>query len=392
MKKVLFIIVLFLGALNISAQDTGQDIHYLVITHQDGSTQDIDLSSIIRMTFIQNNTKMLITQTDMHSLRLDVNETDRYSFRTEHKDAPTPEVFGTDYCITPAEGEAYGPIAVGSVLAILPTTAAGSTTFAFSELHATTAEELRGSAHYAVKFTVSASKIGGEIDCQENKDAFLLTLYDYTTGTYVDATEGTTGTIVTRKRDNGNYAFRLDLVLQDGTAIKAEYDGSVTPVDDFEPMIPLPVMPNEYIYADPTGTAITQMAIKSMQLRKSNDGSWYFYFMKEGETVPDERNYFTPTIRIAPSFVNQGEVKLTETSIDWAVNYSDIQLSYSNNEWKPAVDNGVMKVNYDDETNTYDIFLSVANHYTTGGYTGGNERTLTISYKGAASPYQGTKK
>lgn len=393
MKKFFTYLVAFFSALCLYAQGSSEDVHYMVITHADETKEEIDLSKIMHISFVNDNTELQITQPNARFRYIAINPADRFSFRTEQKQVQE-ETFGTDFSVTPAEGEAYGPVAVGSVLCLLPATASASTTFAFSEITAATPADFRNSAHYAVQFTVSALKMGGTISCAEESSAYTLTLFDYTTGTYVEAAEGTSGTIVTRKREDGQYAFRLDVTLQDGTVIKAEYDGAVVSTDDFEPMVPLPVLPNQYTYAEKDGTITTQNKVVAMQLRESTDGYLYFYFMKEGESVPDENSALphTPMVKVAPAFVNAGEVKLAETGMVWAVKYSDISLEYADNEWKPAADNGVLKVAYDSTTQKYDIFLTIAHSYTSMGYSGGNGRSITISYKGEASPYKGTKK
>lgn len=385
--KIFALVLAFCGALGISAQTA--DKEYLLITHADASQEKIDLSTILRVSFISDNTIMRLTLPNARTRNITINETDRFSFYTE-KGSGTEDEFGSTYTVTPAEGDAYGPATVGTVLCKRGAQGSG-TTFAFSEVTATEAGDLRNSAHYAVQFSVSAARMGSEISLSGERNSYTLTLFDYTTGTYVEAADGIRGTLLVKERSTGKYAFRLNATLADGTKIEAENDGDVVFVDDLEGMVPLPILPNEYTVYNPDGTLESKGDIVSMQLRESTDGNLYFYFLKEGQS-PDDYYYYTPQIMVEPAFVNAGEVKINETSLNWAAKYIRIQLSYATNQWMPAVDNGVLKVAYDATTQMYDIYLSVIDSYMSSGYAGGSKNTLTISYKGPASKYTGSKK
>lgn len=393
--RVLSLLMVVLGAIASGHTLRAQEVittDYLVITHADASSEEIDLSTIQRISFIQNNSVMQLALPNARYRRITIDPTDSYTFRRETVEQEE-ETFGADFTVTdPNEDKPWGPTTIGNVLMMRPAGAGQSTTFAFSDVVAATGLDFRQSAKYGVRFTVSAAKMGGDIDCADEWGTYTLTLFDYTTGTYVDADEGVSGSIVTRQREDGTIAFRLNVVLQNGVRIEGSYSGTPVVVNDLEGIVPLPVLPNEYTYTEPSGTIVTQNEVVALQLRKSTDGHYYFYFMKPGETTPDDRNYYTPQIMVDPSLINAGELKLPEVNKPWAVNYIELQLSYADNEWKPVTDNGLLRIAYDEATGIYDIYLTLANSYVNMGYAGGNKRSITINYHGPASPYTGTRK
>lgn len=383
-KKLLMIVATLLVA---TPSTFAQTKDYLVISHSEGEPEEIDLSTIQRIAFNAENTQMQVNLAGGKVRRIGINSTDSYSFRSEQVGPGPEDVFGKTFTVTPAEGEAYGPQEVGTVLCVHPEGVGTSTSFAFSELQVTTPAELRGSAHYAVAFTVSATKMGSEIDCADELSTYTFTLYDYTTGTYVTAAEGTTGKIITRQRENGDYAFRVDLTLQDGTKVQAEYEGAVVMTDDLEPMVPLPVLPNEYTYYEADNEKVWVHAdITGLVVKESGD-DLLLYFLDKVNTSVSKDAYAMPQIRVAKAFVNAGEVKLAEeVPGKWSISFKDINLQSHDNDWVNWPDNGIMKIACDEATGEYDIFITIINSYTNYMGSGkGNHMALTLSYKGKAN-------
>lgn len=383
-KKLILMVAALLAATTFTLAQTKD---YLVITPAEGEPEEIELSTIQRIGFNGDNTQMQVSLAGGKVRRIAISESERYSFRSEQVGPGPEDTFGKTFSVTPAEGEAFGPKEVGTVLCVHPEGVGTSTSFAFSELQVTTPAELRGSSQYAVAFTVSATKMGGEIDCADELSTYTLTLYDYTTGLYVSAAEGTTGKIVTRHRENGDYAFRVDVTLQTGVKVQAEYEGAVVMTTDLEPMVPLPVLPNEYTYYEADNEKVWVHAdITGLVVKESGD-DLLLYFLDKVNTSVSKDAYAMPQIRVAKAFVNAGEVKLAEeVPGKWSISFKDINLQSHDNDWVNWPDNGIMKVAYDEATGEYDIFITIINSYTNYMGSGkGNHMALTLSYKGKAN-------
>lgn len=383
-KKLYMIVAALLMATPFTFAQTKD---YLVINHDEGEPEEIELSTIQRIAFNSESNQMQVNLNGGKVRRIGINDTDRFSFRSEEVDPGPTEEFGNTYTVTPAEGEAFGPQEVGTVLCVHPEGVGTSTSFAFSELQVTTPAELRGSAHYAVAFTVSATKLGGEIDCADELSAYTFTLYDYTTGTYVTSEEGTTGKIITRLRENGDYAFKVDITLQGGMKVQAEYEGAVVMADNLDPMVPLPILPNEYTYYEADNEKVWVHAdITGLVVKESGD-DLLLYFLDKVNTSVSKDAYAMPQIKVAKAFVNAGEVKLAEdVPGKWSISFKDINLQSHDNDWVNWPDNGIMKIAYDEATGEYDIFITIINSYTNYMGSGkGNHMALTLSYKGKAN-------
>lgn len=282
---------------------------------------------------------------------------------------------------------------IPTLLRVAPASTGAATQFAFGSVEATAASDLlKGTI--GVCFALSAKALGaGTIDVQESMASYSCQVVDYATSETKESDVQTTGTITSylvSQDEESLVFFRLDLRLSDGTAVQAEYFGPCVDTDAIDGMFPLPDLPNAFTVKSPDGqTDLAGAEVTSMQVRTSGS-KVYLYFMTDDSSTPDEKGLAMPLVTIEETLINAGQVELPACSEEWEIRYNGIQLTSPGNEWKNAADNGVLSVLK--EGDYYEVYVSVANTYSNCMGSGlGDGRVLTISFKGEASPYTGTK-
>lgn len=189
----------------------------------------------------------------------------------------------------------------------------------------------------------------------------------------------------------GNPTDYLVITLQDGTTQKVE----VSTIKNLTFESVTPTLDGKYVYYEyDTGNVWVLANIKEVQLRKSTDGYWYFYFVDATNGVVSEDKMSNPIVKVSPKFVNCGEVDLSADTQDrWEIGYKDIDLQSHFNEWVNWPDNGKMTLNVDEEAGTLSVQLEIMNsyHYYDGSIKG-NHQALKISYTGPIAEYKGSRK
>lgn len=296
------------------------------------------------------------------------------------------------FTVTPASGTAYkGRMA--SVFTMTEGTG-GTRHFAFGPVDTTSPADMRG-GDCVVWFSVSAAKLGtGTFSVAEAAGSYTLRLIDYKRQVVTEALAGTTGTITTAldpEGSNNTFYIALDLTLQDGTHIVADYFGSTTTVASFDDLYFEQAAENSMIITNDVGEETANVPLVGMQMRESGIFT-YFYLMKQPNDDPDD-NFLTPMIKIKTSLIDTGEIDLaTAEARTWEVKYQTFQLSSQDNEYMNKANDGTLSVSRN-EDGTYSIYLDLLDSYTTpwGSTTGGTQSALRIFYDGPASPYTGSK-
>ncbi len=237
--------------------------------------------------------------------------------------------------------------------------------FAFGNIEATLAEDYL-EAKYAVWVDISQSAFGERtIDMTAEKDYYTFTFIDYDNTNVYDATNAIVreGTIRTHKTTDGRVYLALNVTLDKGFTITAEYFGEVTDVDDLTPMIPSKKESWFYFYGK-DGTLGMNAPINTATRKTNTKGLYVFDF---GNNDPSVFNYNWPRLTVSPDFVNGGVIDLSTLE----PNTFEIRLDngftlYSpDNAYKATPNNGTLEIKSDDKGN-YTINLDVQNYYTKG--------------------------
>lgn len=296
------------------------------------------------------------------------------------------------FTVTPAEGAAYkGRMA--SVFTMTEGTG-GTRHFAFGPVDTTSPADMLG-GDCVVWFSVSAAKLGaGTFSVTDAAGSYMLRLIDYKRQTVTEALTGTTGTITTAldpEGTGGTYYIALDLTLQDGTRIVADYFGSTTTVASLDDLYFERPAENSLVITNDVGDETTRVPLVGMQVRESGIFT-YFYFMKQADDDPDD-SFLTPMVKVKTALIDAGEIDLAAAEArTWEVKYQAFQLSSQDNEYMNKVNDGTLSVSRNDD-GTYSIYLYLLDSYITpwGGTSGGTQNALNILYEGPASPYTGSK-
>lgn len=153
---------------------------------------------------------------------------------------------------------------------------------------------------------------------------------------------------------------------------------------------------NEYLFypIDTPEQILVHTQITAMQIRKSTDGFWYFYFLDQVNNAPSEQSFTMPQLKVDPKLVNAGELDLSgDVGGKWSLAYKDINLQSHDNEWVCWPDNGTLRIDYDEDAQTCHVQLNIFNSYTSYNGSGlGNHLALTLDYEGSVSAYTGSRK
>ena len=267
----------------------------------------------------------------------------------------------------------------------------GSPVLVIGDAIATDAEGMR-QGHYALEVSLAGNRFkNGKVDLSET-DSYSITLYDYAEGKTKEITshyKGYVTTLADPEKDGENIYLNIDFDAEAGTHFKAEYFGPLTTVDNLEGLAPQIEETNNVILTNDKGVQTLNQEITSMQLRESNDGTYYLYMMTDG-TRPDDAMQ-NPCIQISPAHVNAGELSLPDLTDQWSVSFKSINVAFAKTEWHPAITNGRLNVKRTDD-GRWDVTVDLRNEYNNMGSLGGDGTSLTIHYAGEASAYTGTKK
>lgn len=291
------------------------------------------------------------------------------------------------FTILPGVGDIYTN-KVGTVLTKTDAET-GTKSFAFGPVEAENVIDMQ-KGEYAVIFSLSSAKFNsGKVDLAANPGSYSLTILNYIDGTEIKSDENTTGHITTyadpTAGENGVY-FSYNITLSDGTMLTGDYYGSAKSVDSFDEMMLTQSTGNTFIVSNAYAEVEIKADIVEMQVRESG-GFTYFYFMKEGNTSPNN-SMLTPMIKLKTSLIGTGDIDLTQTAAEtWEIKYKEIQHSSLDNEYMNKTQSGHLTVSKTGDT--YNVQLTLLDSYTTpwSDTPAGTMKTLSISYEGKGTAY-----
>lgn len=263
----------------------------------------------------------------------------------------------------------------------------GTRHIAFGPADTTTPAEMQN-GDCVVWFNLSALKWGtGTVDLAQSAGSYTLRLIDYRTQRTIEAGAGTTGTITTYNDPMGNpnvCYVALDVTLDDGTHIVADYYGSVTTVQSLDDLNPKPSAENGLTIIDASGNVTSEAALTALKVETSGQFTKFYLLKNKDDSTSD--SFLTPMIKIQTALIGTGELDLANAEArTWEVKYQGFQLSSQDNDYMNKASGGTLFVEYDATTKQYSIRLSLLNLYESPwGTSGGDGSTLTINYDGPA--------
>ena len=155
----------------------------------------------------------------------------------------------------------------------------GTRHIAFGPADTTTPAEMQN-GDCVVWFNLSALKWGtGTVDLAQSAGSYTLRLIDYRTQRTIEAGAGTTGTITTYNDPMGNpnvCYVALDVTLDDGTHIVADYYGSVTTVQSLEDLYAKPSAENGLTITDATGNVTSEAKLTALKVETSGQFTKFY--------------------------------------------------------------------------------------------------------------------
>ena len=176
----------------------------------------------------------------------------------------------------------------------------------------------------------------------------------------------------------------LDVTLDDGTHIVADYYGSVTTVQSLDDLYVKPSAENGLTIIDASGNVTSEAALTALKVETSGQFTKFYLLKKKDDSTSD--SFLTPMIKIQTALIGAGELDLANAEArTWEVKYQGFQLSSQDNEYMNKASGGTLSVEYDEATKQYSIRLSLLNLYESPwGSSGGDGSTLVINYDGPA--------
>ncbi len=276
--------------------------------------------------------------------------------------------------------------AYGAITSVLRKTEGGKTNFAFADNSATTAEACLN-AHVGVWFALTPYK--GEIDASQATSFIFI---DYDNNKVYDSSNSNIkeGTITTLQATDGKVYISMNVTLDNGIVIDAEYFGEATDVTDLTAM--LPAKEYGFYYYNSDGTEATSAVINKVTCKTNYSGMLEITF---GNTDSNVANLVStwPKLTISPDLVNQGVIDCSNLpNNSFSIRYGDFQIDApsgtSKDKYVHLANNGTLEVSKDDAGN-YKISFDMKNKYlkyveSDDAYVeqGDNSR-LVITYEGA---------
>lgn len=279
---------------------------------------------------------------------------------------------------------------VASALVLNPATVGAATTFAFSDVEATTADGLLA-GKIGVAVSISASKLyNGTIDLATDADSYTLKYIDYATRVTYEKVKA--GTITTAKDKDGKLYIKINATFDDNRTIELEYYGATTSVESLDGMTPA-VVSNSYKYYNADGEVAINQTIDKCYFKEYKGNTTFFFIPKDGSKSD---SYKRVEIKVSADLINAGEIQLatlaanTSTSVfDLKLNKETMQLqSYAaGHGFGNTPNNGTLTIKKDDAGN-YTISLDIRNKYS-NNYTqnGGDNTRLVLDFKGSVEKY-----
>lgn len=276
--------------------------------------------------------------------------------------------------------------AIASALVVNPSTIGAPTHFAFGDVEATSAEQLKA-GHAAVALGISASKLyAGSIDMAAEPESFTFRYVDYDSRIVYDKVKA--GTIVTAQNAEGHVYVKVEATMDDNRLVELEYFGPVAEVESLDAMIPEAVAENGYKYYNSDGDVAMNKTLGTSYVEEYK-GNYTFYFVPEGDSKFSSDRV---TLKVSADLVNAGEVNIAELDdeaiFDLKFKSIGLQSVAAGHGYGNTPNNGVLSISRDDD-GTYSISLEISNRYKSpwGDSVAGDNTKLVLRYHGVMENY-----
>lgn len=281
-----------------------------------------------------------------------------------------------------------------------------------------TAPEALMQGNYAMKLTVAPSSFGKVIDAEKQTNEFDFELYDYKNFNTHYVSGGIKGTIQTIAHPGNEKLvyIKTDLIIGGTIKVNAEYYGELSGVKELPDLKPEKPFSSSLVIMDAKNEQqLMNMDIAQLQIRMESKKNWYgmdtyptyyLYFVKANGDV--DADYDTPMLALPVSLVDgKAEVDLahsTDSKLHWNFAFSNSNLSRQS-YGDTYTSYGMLMPQCPDEVKvkavrnadkTWEITFTLTdfgafNQWNPDQKSGTNNH-LTITWKGAATKYQGYKK
>lgn len=313
-------------------------------------------------------------------------ETEDYSdLRCKYSKAYT-QVYQASNAFNVTTATTSNDYTIASALQLNPTATGASTTFAFGDATATTAQGLlEGKAAVAVSI-VPSKLYQGTIDMAADADSYTFKYIDYATRNVYEKVKA--GTITTAQDSEGKLYIKLEATMDDGSTVSLDYYGATTEVESLDDMIPAAVSENGYKYYNSDGDVNMNKTLGTSYLDEYK-GNYTFYFVPEGETKYSSDKV---TLKVSSDLINAGEISiadLNDTAIfDLKFKSIGLQSTAAGHGYGNTPNNGTLSISKSDD-GVYTVSLDITNLYKSqwGSNIAGDNTRLVLNFNGTLEAY-----
>ena len=232
-----------------------------------------------------------------------------------------------------------------------------------------------------VDFT-NAGLFAADVILDGDSPAATVKIYEWTDGEVSAVNELVSeGTVTTSRNTKGVVTMELEARFDDGTSLRASYNGTPVDGDDLEVLFPTPGPKNELNYYNMDGALANTLKITGFAKTDASNGRVKYTAVFENSS---EKCY----IELMPEYVGQSINFAEHTEANsgtpyYFFYYGSVQLASPNGEYRNQGLSGTLQV-VENEDGTLTVNADVTNWYKSlwGASRAGPPERVTIEYTG----------
>ncbi len=290
----------------------------------------------------------------------------------------------TGFLLTGADGQqVYRAETLAPVFRYAPEGENAHVQFLFGTVdNAAALADLKECSHMVVVDFTNAGLFAADVNLAGDSPAATVKIYEWTDGEVSAVNELVSeGTVTTSRNTKGVVTMELEARFDDGTSLRASYNGTPVDVDDLEVLFPTPGPKNELNYYNMDGALANTLKITGFAKTDASNGRVKYTAVFENSS---EKCY----IELMPEYVGQSINFAEHTEANsgtpyYFFYYGSVQLASPNGEYRNQGLSGTLQV-VENEDGTLTVNADVTNWYKSlwGDSRAGTPERVTIEYTG----------